>query len=226
MQRKGTGSGGKERAEGALSDRSDRKEKKEKEKKHKRRSEASRERRGSQAPPSPPGPPPPKPGEKTPQKKRDHADSGKGGGKNLKGGPKKQMCKICGSRVAGTPSALDQHQWLSEYCLAWQAYERMTPYQKEQTGAWEKAKKIGQDVKSSRVHLDATSAGRPAQMMTRSAPERAVSVASSHRERPPSLPREASVPRKSHGARSSSSSDRAAKKEKRSRHNVVINFHG
>ena len=90
------------------------------------------------------GPPPPKPGEKTPQKKREHADSGKGGGKNLKGGPKKQMCKICGSRVAGTPSALDQHQWLSEYCLAWQAYERMTPYQKEQTGAWEKAKKIGQ----------------------------------------------------------------------------------
>ena len=62
MQRKGTGSGGKERAEGALSDRSDRKEKKEKEKKHKRRSEASRERRGSQAPPSPPGQPPPKPG--------------------------------------------------------------------------------------------------------------------------------------------------------------------
>ena len=102
----------------------------------------------------------------------------------------------------------------------------MTPYQKEQTGAWEKAKKIGQDVKSSRVHLDATSAGRAAQMVTRSAPERAVSVASFHRERPPSLPREASVPRKSHGARSSSSSDRAAKKEKRSRHNVVINFHG
>ena len=106
----------------------------------------------------------------------------------------------------------------------------MTPYQRDQQGSWEKAKKIGQDVKSNRVQLDATSAGRSAQTMTGIVPERAVSVASSHRERPPSLPREVSVPRKGHGrrkdARSSSSSGRAAKKEKRSRHNVVINFHG
>ena len=206
------------------------KRRREKEKNTRGRSQASRDRRGSQAPPSPAGPPPPKPGEKSPQKQRAHADTGKGGGKNLKGGPKKQVCKICGSRVAGTSSALDQHQWLSEYCLAWQAYERMTPYQRDQQGSWEKAKKIGQDVKSNRVQLDATSAGRSAQTMTGIVPERAVSVASSHRERPPSLPREVSVPRKGHGrrkdARSSSSSGRAAKKEKRSRHNVVINFHG
>lgn len=104
--------------------RSDRKEKKEKERKRKRRSEASRDRRGAQAPPSPRGPPPPKPAVQSPQAKKEHADGGKGAGKNLKGGPKKQMCKLCGSRVAGTASALDQHQWLSEYCLAWQAYTR------------------------------------------------------------------------------------------------------
>lgn len=163
----------------------------------------------------------------------------KGKGKNKKGRSERQTCKICKTQVSGNASALDQHQWLNAYCLAVQAWEKFTPYQKEQAGAWEKARQIGADVKSCRDRGETwqVSAGQLSAPARSAVPDRGISVASSFRGPPEVVEQDCHAQgsekkrsekksRKEKGRRRDvSSSSTSAGRRKSRRHNVTINFH-
>ena len=212
----------------------DEKKHREKTKRERRRTKDATER-GQERPVSPPGKPAGPPQGETTQKGQVPATKGKG--KNKKSQAEKQICKICKSYVCGNASALDQHQWLSAYCLACQAWEKFTPYQKKQPESWNKAKKIGKEVKAQRDQSEWASAGRPEAPARSAVPERGLSVASSWRapvelvpsqdcpDVAPELNRAGKKSRKEKVRRreASSSSSSAARRKSR-RHNVTINF--
>ena len=56
-------------------------------------------------------------------KRRERRGSSKGKGKES-GKGKSRRCPHCYQRVSSWPSSFDQHQYWSEQCLAWQAYNR------------------------------------------------------------------------------------------------------
>ncbi|CAL1133506.1 unnamed protein product [Cladocopium goreaui] len=192
--------------------------------------------RGRERPVSPPGKPA---GPSQSEAKQDlQVQGAKGKGKNKKGRSERQTCKICKTQVSGNASALDQHQWLNAYCLAVQAWEKFTPYQKEQAGAWEKARQIGADVKSRRDRGEAwqVSAGQLSAPARSAVPDRGISVASSVRGPPEVLEQDCQAQgsekkrsekksRKDKGRRRDvSSSSTSAGRRKSRRHNVTINF--
>ena len=99
-------------------------------------------------PPLPPPPPPPVPKE-----------VGKGNKKGMDQG-KKVRCGICNRAVSSkAAAAMDQHQYLNEYCLAVQAWNCFSPKQQEDPAMWEKAKDMAAKLKLSRekateMHVD------------------------------------------------------------------------
>ena len=75
-------------------------------------------------------------------KRRERRDSSKGKGKD-KG--KSRRCPHCYQRVSSWPSSFDQHQFWSESCLAWQAYNRGNGRL-----TWEEAQNIAAETKERR----------------------------------------------------------------------------
>lgn len=61
----------------------------------------------------------------------------KGKGKDGKEGkPKKWYCKDCGASTAPYQSAMDQHRWSNERCLAWQRFNKLPQAEKEKPETW------------------------------------------------------------------------------------------
>ena len=63
----------------------------------------------------------------------------KGGKGNFKGA-KRWKCPLCKTRVAAHKAALEQHQWLNEWCIAHQNWEKLTHSQQGEPGAWAKCR--------------------------------------------------------------------------------------
>eukprot|EP00435_Cladocopium_sp_Y103_P036437 s339_g9.t1 len=64
----------------------------------------------------------------------------KGGKGKVKGAPKRWKCPLCKARVAAHQAALEQHQWLNEWCIAHQNWEALTYQQQCEPGAWSKCR--------------------------------------------------------------------------------------
>eukprot|EP00435_Cladocopium_sp_Y103_P048190 s391_g14.t1 len=186
--------------------------------------EERRDRRGKERPPEPPGKPPKKEeGRETQEghKGRGSKGQGKPGSKSIQ---KRTTCEICKQKISMHPAAIEQHQWLNEYCLTMQAYNRMTATQKQKKDSATKAQDVAKKVKASRdapstVARSASAAPsalpsvgvEPKEKMDRASPD-----ASRRRRRK-------AEPRKKRCKSSSSGSTSKARK-KSQRHNVVINF--
>ena len=101
-------------------------------------------KKGPAPEPSRPAPPPPPPPPLPP-------DGGKGNKKGPLEAPKKVCCRICKHLVSSkAQAAMDQHQYLNEYCLAVQAWNRFTPEQQKDPDMWMKAKEMAARMKLSR----------------------------------------------------------------------------
>lgn len=205
-----------------------RKKKKNSSKEEKQERDRTRDRRGEDCPNSPRGKPPPKPQEqgRDGSKQSPHKGS-KGQGKTwAKGNQKQTRCEICKTKISAHPAAIDQHQWLNEYCLACQAYNRMTPTQRQKSDSWQKAQEVAKKVKGNRTEPSASVARERVPVVdleSESGMRQTRSVAGS-----PEVPRgrdRHGEPRKEKKRRKASSSGSRSVSPKRSqRHNVVINF--
>lgn len=200
----------------------DKKEKKNSSKEDKRERDRSRDRRGREAPPEPEGKPPPKTEGRT-----DKSPSKGNKGQGKKGNQKQIKCEICDTKISAHPAAIEQHQWLNEYCLSWQAFNRMTETQRQKKEAWAKAQEVAAKVKASRQAPSASAPRERVSVQWDSHWEgsQARSARSPHWSRPrdpTEEPRREKKRRKassSHGSRS-----RSVTRKKGHRHNVVINF--
>ena len=71
-------------------------------------------------------------------------------GKNSQGGKGKQkgskpfwVCAICKGKVGALQAAMEQHQYLNEWCIAHQIWGRMSPQEKADPGpAWKKCREM------------------------------------------------------------------------------------
>eukprot|EP00435_Cladocopium_sp_Y103_P029503 s1836_g7.t1 len=103
--------------------------------------------KASARPPEPPGSPPKGDGHD-----EDWDRHNKGGGKHRKGrGKSDGKCRFCWKRVKGGPSAMSQHEWWSETCLAWQYYKAGYP--------WHQAKRMAASLKRQRMEEGSDSSG-------------------------------------------------------------------
>ena len=84
--------------------------------------------------------PPPEP-EQPPRKPAGPAKKGSWGNNP------RQSCPDCGQKIARNPSALDQHQKFSEYCLSWQMYSKMSKQSQKEPDAWNRARMAARKIK-------------------------------------------------------------------------------
>ena len=94
--------------------------------------------------PEPPSPP------RTKKAEGEGKRGPKGGKGNFKGA-KRWKCPLCKTRVAAHQAALEQHQWLNEWCIAHQNWERLTYSQQGEPGAWAKCREKAFHTKCART---------------------------------------------------------------------------
>jgi hypothetical protein len=82
----------------------------------------------------------------------------KGKGKDGKDSKqKKWTCKDCGATTAPYQSAMDQHKWSSERCLAWQRYNKLPQTEKDKEESWTECLEYAQRMRlSRRTDVDGT----------------------------------------------------------------------
>ena len=75
----------------------------------------------------------------------------KGKGKDGKDGKKKKWtCKDCGAPTAPYQSAMDQHKWSNERCLAWQRYNKLPQEEKDKENSWATCLEYAQRIRLNR----------------------------------------------------------------------------
>ena len=83
-------------------------------------------------------------------------------GKDRGKGKRKVKCSICRQKISVNPASQDQHKWLSEYCLSWQAWYATPKAErdKDPDGCWEQSKQKAAELKATREYVRGRKAAR------------------------------------------------------------------